>query len=98
MTVSNIAQCDMCSTVAENYLSFHRVKLFIEPPSPPPSLSERTVKTVELTVVDVEASLCPKCAEPLIAFQRALPITYEMKADRQKRLNERILSALKKTE
>jgi NMD protein affecting ribosome stability and mRNA decay len=85
MPTASITQCDLCPAVTDNYWTFFRIKVSANGP----------------TSVDAEATLCPNCAKPALALQQAMldgRNTDEEKRERTKRLNERILSALKKTE
>lgn len=99
MTTSTVTQCDLCPAITEHFLNFHRIRLFIAPPSGTPASSDDRRAIDER--VELEATLCPKCAEPMVTLQRA--ILDLGKADtaggwRAKRLNERILAAIKKAE
>jgi len=86
MPFSSIAQCDTCSYVTDAYSKLFSVKITIEHPG---RNETHTVETM----------LCPACAEPIVAFQRKIPYGDARSRDEQiKKLNERILNAIKKAE
>ncbi len=93
MPFNSIVQCDMCPTVTTSLSRFHRVKISNEPP-----IEEGEDRPATFIA---DAMLCPACAEPLLTFQRKLVEkngTEESRNGQTKRLNERILSALKQTQ
>jgi hypothetical protein len=94
MSFATIAQCDMCSAVTDDAFTFCRVEVMISYPGTEVAITEQR---------NTKALLCPRCAEPILVFQRTMLAegadkTEDAKRQRVKRLNERILSALKQTE
>jgi len=95
MPSATITQCDLCPAVTDNVRKFCIVKLT--------TVSPWDGNGQEYRELQADSVLCPKCAGPILAFQRATTTvdgeqTDEARRERTKRLNERILSALKKTE
>lgn len=93
MPFNSIIQCDLCPAVTDTARKFYTVKLSTAAPWSDEDYRE----------LNADAILCPKCAEPILAFQRSLLVnndeaTIKAKRERTIRLNERILAALKKTE
>lgn len=91
MPYASIIQCDLCPAVTDDGRAFCKVEVTTVPP-----WSNRD----EYRVQTAEAILCPECAEPVIAFQRMIssPAGGEEATERTKRLNDRILSAIQRTE
>lgn len=92
MPYATIIGCDMCPAVTNDANSFCRIDGQIELRASSDTLERLSLATNGRT----SSVLCPKCAEPLIKFQ--LDLAAKSSGDPEKRLIERLLSALKKAE
>jgi hypothetical protein len=98
MPFSTIVQCDLCPALTDNLWKFCKVTVQTETT---PEEKNPDGSSNGWHVRKTESLLCPKCAAPLLAFQQAMVDgsgTDDRKRELTSRLNERILSALKKTE
>ena len=84
MPFATVTQCDMCPAVTDDWRKFKKITFANVSPGD--------------DAFQEDAIICPQCAEPLFAFRRSLREKQGGPDTAVARLNERILSALKRTE
>jgi len=90
MPFSSIIQCDLCPVVTDDFEKFYDITYQVKPPS-----SDERKGSHRRTM------LCAACAETILTLDRKLIEkngTVDHPINPAKKLNERILAALKKTE